>query len=282
MFKTVLVALDRSPSAEEAIGQAAAIARASKAKLDLVLVPQRGEAVDMICKRAWDVDADLIVMTSHCRTGLSRAWSGSVADGVVRHSSTPVLMLRPVESEGRRRAAHHLFKRVLVPLDGSVFARGIIMSAVSLARCSDARVTLLRVIRPIPLVPDETAFLFSYPPPVHDDAATNRLATEATEQLSAIARDLCDHGAGSIDARVIVASDVAQTILEFARIHAIDVIAMSTHGSGASRFLMGSVADKILRDSGLPTLLRRPLGLYANTEPIESPAARQIPALAPA
>ena len=121
MFRKLLIPLDRSPLAEQAIGQAAAIARAAHAAIDVVLVHQPaafagfndapwnddeskyeqkyveavaaelssgagvpvthgvvgGEAVDMICKRAWDVDADLTVMTSHGRTGLSRAWLGS-------------------------------------------------------------------------------------------------------------------------------------------------------------------------------------------------------------
>src|SRR5512132_1853966 len=141
MFKKLLVPLDRSPLAEQAIGQAAAIARASQADIDLALVHQpfpfngfadapwsadawaeeqhylesiaaelssgssvpvtyaalKGEPVEMICQRIRDVHADLVVMTSHGRTGLSRSWLGSIADGVLRHSTVPVLMLRAIE-----------------------------------------------------------------------------------------------------------------------------------------------------------------------------------------
>src|SRR3954470_4384973 len=137
MFTKILVPLDRSALAEQALGRAAAIARASHATIDVVLVHQplpaagwsdlpanadmwgdehtyletvarelssgagipathamlRGNPVEMICMHAKDVRTDLIVMTSHGRTGLSRAWMGSVADGVLRHSSLPVLML---------------------------------------------------------------------------------------------------------------------------------------------------------------------------------------------
>ena len=179
MFKRVLVPLDGSALAEQAIGQAAAIARSAAAEIDLVLVHQpfpfdnvgdakrldalsneehryiesiaaeitsgssvpvthtimRGEATEMICRRVEDVEADLVVMTSHGRTGLSRAWLGSVADSVVRRSTAPVLMLRPIEGKTRRDAAHHLFKRVLIPVDGSAFSTEVFPAATSLAKC---------------------------------------------------------------------------------------------------------------------------------------------------
>jgi nucleotide-binding universal stress UspA family protein len=325
MFKRILIPLDLSPLAEQAIGRAVAIARASKAEIDLVSVHQpmpfggfndapwnpdlkldehkyletvaaevtsgssvpathailKGEAVDMICKRAWDVDADLIVMTSHGRTGLSRVWFGSVADRVLRHSAVPVLMLRPVDGKKRADAARHLFKHVLIPLDGSAFATDILPSAVALAKCSDARVTLLRVIEPIPLLVYGEALPLTYPPLVQDETATNRLVAEATEELAGIARGLREQGIGLVDAEVVVAGHVAQTIVEFARTHDVDAIAMSTHGRGASRFLMGSVADKVLRASGLPLLLHRPLGVRGADQPVES-SDSSVPLLAPA
>ena len=56
---------------------------------------------------------------------------------------------------------------------------------------------------------------------------------------------------------------------------------MSTHGRGASRFLLGSVADKVLRASGLPLLLHRPIAVSKSLEGIESTSAVQSPTLAP-
>src|SRR5665213_519734 len=199
MFKKLLIPLDRSSLAEQAIGQAVAIVRASKAQMDLVLVHQpvpfdgvtdgpwnselwdeeilylesieaevasgssvpvthailRGEPIDMICRRVGDVHADLVVMTSHGRTGLSRAWMGSVADGVLRHSTVPVLMLRPIEGKTQQRAAHHLFKRILVPVDGSSRSTEVFDAATSLAKCSGARISLFRVVQPVPQISGE-------------------------------------------------------------------------------------------------------------------------------
>jgi nucleotide-binding universal stress UspA family protein len=326
MFRKLVVPLDRSPLAEQAVGQAAALARASHAEIDLVLVHQplpfagfndepwnaeqlndeekylkwiaselasgaslttthavvRGEAVDSICRRAWDVDADLIVMTSHGRTGLSRAWLGSVADGVLRHSAIPVLMLRPVETKTDRLVAHHLFKHVLVPLDGSALAGDILSSASALARSSAARLTLLRIVPPVPLLMVDVDMAFAYPPFVEDDDATAHLVEEASQQLDEVSRRLADETGVAVDTHVVVAGHIAQAIIDFASGHAVDVIAMSTHGRGASRFLLGSIADKVLRGSSLPMLVQRPIGVTGVIEAPKTGSATATPALDPA
>jgi nucleotide-binding universal stress UspA family protein len=325
MFKKILVPLDRSSLAEQAVGQAVALARAAHAEIDLVTVHQplllggsgdaswnaeqwdderkylesiveelasgasvspthavvRGHTVDMICKRAWDVDADLIVMTSHGRTGLSRAWLGSVADGVLRHSSLPVLMLRPIETRADRLAAHRLFEHMLVPLDGSTLAVEILSAATALARTCNARTTLLRIVEPVPVVSLDSSVAYSFQPSVHDRAATDALVEEAKRQLDELARWLAVPGSATVDAHVVLADRVAQGIIDYARAHHVDVVAMSTHGRGASRFLLGGVADKVLRASGLPLLLHRPIAVSKSLEGIESTSAVQSPTLAP-
>jgi nucleotide-binding universal stress UspA family protein len=326
MFTKLLVPLDGSPLAEQAIGQAAAIARASQAEIDVVLVHQpltfgafadapwsadqwnddhrylesiveelvsgssvsathavvRGDTVEMICQRAWDIEADLIVMTSHGRTGLSRAWLGSVADGVLRRSSIPVLVLRPVETKTDRRAAHHLFSRVLIPLDGSTLSTDILSPAFSLARCCGANVTLIRVVQPIPVVTLDAGIPYAFPPVAQDSGATDRLVAEAKQQLDQVANHHAGQGGTTVDTHVVVAGHVAQGIIDFARSHETDVIAMSTHGRGSSRFLMGSVADKVLRGSGLPMLLHRPIDVIENAEALDGSALVRTRSLSPA
>jgi nucleotide-binding universal stress UspA family protein len=324
MFRKLLIPLDRSALAEQAIGQAAAIARASQAEIDLVLVHQpmplggfddapwntelgneeraylasvsaevasgssvpvtaavlRGEPVDMICQRIGAMHADVVVMTSHGRTGLSRAWLGSVADGVLRRSAVPVLMLRPIEGKSRRDAAHRLFKRVLVPVDGSALATEVFAAATSLAKCSGARVWLLRVVQPIPLPSTDAAAPYAQmPPALVDETSTKVIAGEAGEQLNEIARRLHDESGVEIEAQVVIEPRVAPAILDFARTHDVDVIAMSTHGRGASRLLLGSVADKVLRGGGLPMLLYRPLDIQVRERAVERSAEVSAAAL---
>jgi nucleotide-binding universal stress UspA family protein len=309
MFKQILVPLDRSALAEQAIGRAAAIARAADAALDVMLVHEplpvagfndvpwhaeqwteeqryldaiakelvsgatiaishnimRGAPAEMICRRAKDIDADLIVMTSHGRTGLNRLWLGSVADSVIRGSGLPVLLLRPIEEKSRRQAAH-LFSKILVPLDESPLVAEALGSAVSLARCSSARLILLRVVQPVPIVPIDAGLPYTYPVTIPDDVATQCLVAEATEQLSQTARRIRVESGIEVESFVVVESSIARSILDFAHGHGVDAIAMSTHGRGASRLLIGSVADKVLRASELPILVHRAVGVPEKRE----------------
>ena len=325
MFTKLLVPLDRSSLAEQAIGPAAAIARACHAGIDLVLVHEpfpfvgysevlrdsdewaaehtyvekmaaeltakasvpttsvvlRGAAAEMICARAKEAGCDLVVMTSHGRTGFSRTWLGSVADAVMRHASIPVLMLRPTEGPATRTAAEQPFKHVLVTLDGSALAADILPAATALAQASGASLTLLRVVPPVPLiVPIDPALPIPNVPLIPDEAATRWLVDETRKELQEIAQRRREECGVAVDAHVVVNQHAAAAIIDFVRAHEIDVVAMSTHGRGASRWLLGSVADKVLRASGVPVLLRRPLAAPGESALVTSSTiAEQLPAL---
>lgn len=324
MFRKLLIPLDRSPLAEQAVGQAVAIAKRSNAGIDLVIVHQPmpidglnddewygrqwkdeleylesiakeievgsnivatlatpdGDAVSEICQRAVEVDADLIVITSHGRTGLSRAWLGSIADGVMRHAKMPVLMLRPIEGKTDGHAAHGVFKHLLITLDGSSLSEEILSPALALARAEGARVTLLRVIQPVPMVLPDAGLMASYSSAIPDTAATQTLVDEAKAQLTVLAKKVSAQDF-EVDAHVMVSSHVANAIIDFSVTHGVDLVAQSTHGRGASRFVMGSVADKVIRGSHLPVLLQRPVGVR-NVERLAADPLRvaESPALA--
>jgi nucleotide-binding universal stress UspA family protein len=306
MFNTILIPLDGSSLAEQALGRGMAIARATGAELELALVHQpfpfdgfpdapwvsqlwdaerdyletvnaeirigglvstrhavlRGEPVDMICRHIHDVHADLVVLTTHARTGLNRAWLGSVADGIVRHSTVPVLVLRPVHGASRKDASRHLFRHMLVPVDGSSSSTEILKAATALAKCSDAKLTLLRVVEPTPIVSMDAGLPETYMPGLMNDSITRRLADEATEQLVEMARVLHEDSGLAVDAHVIVEPHVGQAIIDFAERHGNDLVAMATHGRGISRLLLGSVADKVMRGGTLPMLLIRPVHVH--------------------
>lgn len=324
MFKTLLVPLDGSALAEQALGQAAAIARATGAVVDLVTVHQpratdgygdapldtrswndehryleavatelanggsirvshsmlSGDPEEMIFRRATDIEADLIVITSHGRTGFSRTWFGSVADGVVRRGPAPVLILRPIAGDARRTAAHHLFGHILVPLDGSALAAEILPTAIELARSSRARITLLGVVQPVPSSAFDPVNLIPYSILIHDDSVTKDLAERAINELKALSVKLTAEGAGPVDAAVIVAPSVAHGIVEFARSHDVDLVAISTHGRGTSRYWVGSVADKVLRASRLPILLRRSVSVTTAAHQPSAADAQEADAMA--
>ncbi|HVX39863.1 MAG TPA: universal stress protein [Gemmatimonadaceae bacterium] len=232
----------------------------------------RGDPVERICQRIGDMRADLVVMTSHGRTGIGRMWLGSVADGVLRYATAPVLMLRGREGGVRELSRPLPFGHILVPVDGSAWSAEILDAASQLGLCSGAQITLLRIVPPV-TKPSEAPVPFTYVPTIVDETATNRRAGEARVQLAEEARRLHDASGLAVDWHVGIDAQVANGILGFARDNQVDLIAMSTHGRGMSRYLLGSIADKVLRGSGLPMLLCRPLGARARTQPLEAAVA---------
>jgi nucleotide-binding universal stress UspA family protein len=211
-----------------------------------------GPPASAIATYARDMDIDLIVMTTHGRGGLSRMWLGSVADGVVRRSGVPVLLLRSKEDVETEEAVHP--RHVLIPLDGSDLSTGVIEPATWLGSLWGAHFTLLRVVLPVPLVR----------PPIrrHESAEPTAVVTEhlehARERLEEVAKPLRERGL-NVDVVVIAHPVPAQGILEWASTSTVDLIALATHGRGGwSRLAVGSVADKVLRGANVPVLVFRP------------------------
>jgi nucleotide-binding universal stress UspA family protein len=194
--------------------------------------------------------ADLIVMTTHGAGGLSRAWLGSTADAVIRRARVPVLVIRPPSESPSVPAG--LPRHILVPLDGSELGDWILSDAIALARIAGARVTLLTVLvprraiaRPAPVARVDEA-----------DLARQRAAVEPVLERAATR---CRERGVAVETAVVVAQRVAGGIIEHAIEGAADLIALTTHGRGGLRRLMlGSVADKVLRGSSVPLLVRRP------------------------
>jgi nucleotide-binding universal stress UspA family protein len=325
MFKTILVPLDGSALAEQALGTAAALARASGASLDLVTVLEpmpfagfddapwnnhewaarqkyvestaaelgagasvavtgtivRGPATEKLCERAHAIDADLVVMTSHGRSGMSRAWLGSIADAMIRHSDAPVLVLRPEPQALHPSRVHRTFAHILVPLDGSSLSTDIVAGAIELARTSNARVTLLRVVAPLPLMSTfEPTLPYAYSAIIPDEAATANLVELQRTELARLATRLHDESGLSVDSTVVVSEHTAAAIVDYAKANGVDLIAMATHGRGATRLLLGSVADKVLRSSGIAVLMHHPSGAPAAAPLVDEPSVcAQLPAI---
>ena len=215
---------------------------------------REGNVADVIRRHALNVAADLIVMTTHGRTGVSRAWLGSVADAVVRQDSIPVLMVRP-EARAIGLNEHALYSHVVVPLDGSPAAETALEQAASVGSLAHARYTLVRVVAPV-MVPVH-AYAFAGASVRADDDATAGEMKQAREYLETQATRLAAMGL-RVESKVRLDDHAAPGILTVARDVQADLIAMCTHRHGAARFVLGSVADKVLRAGTLPLLLMHP------------------------
>lgn len=208
-----------------------------------------GEPSAAIAAHAESSGADLIVMSTHGRGGLERAWIGSVADRLVRRVPVPILLVRPShEAPGERTPP--TIQRVLVPLDGSPLAESVLESAGELAQRLDAELVLLRVLES-----DLTADS-PYLPAVatQQEDHLRDVERQAGEYLETVAGRLEAQGVRVAD-RLLRTGSPSRVISSVARDVA-QVTAMATHGRGGlQRFLLGSVSDKVLRSSEQPVLL---------------------------
>lgn len=216
-----------------------------------------GKPAEVIFRRAGEVGADLIVMTTHGRTGLRRAWLGSVANEVLRSSHLPVLMLRVPEDDVERPARVEPYRRVLVPLDGSKVSAAVLPSAALLARCGKGSLVLLRVVHPLPLYV-ASAEMPAYPAAMIDPEITRQLASNAQQELEEVAPAVAEEYDVQVHALTVTAESAADGIIDTADLQGVDAIAMTTSGRGASRLIVGSVTDKVLRRGSYPMLLYRP------------------------
>ena len=215
-----------------------------------------GLPVDAIAEYARSEEIELVVMASHGRGGVSRLWLGSVADGLVRHSPSPILLIRPPEGETTHVVAPTV-SNLLVPMDGSDLSLRILPVVVSFARALDARVTLLRVVPTM-----SGTGVFGLVP-------LSELAAEATARADAELADLAKRmRAQGVAAThfVVQSAAVAATILEYTQGAGANAIAIATHGRGAlGRAALGSVADKVVRGADVPVLVFRPESVRADS-----------------
>ncbi|MEJ2541282.1 MAG: universal stress protein [Gemmatimonadota bacterium] len=211
-----------------------------------------GPVVDSLLHRAEAVDADLLVSATHGRGTISRAWLGSVADGLLRHTDRPLLLVRP--EKGEPAPEDPSIRQVVVPLDGSEFSESILDLAVGFARTFDAEVNLLRVVA----YPVEIASPY-LPHTVQMNQAVVEQAKEAAEEeLDRVAEGLGSEGL-VVNTRVVVDSQAGHAICAESQDLKADLVVMATHGRGGlKRTLLGSTADKVIRSAHVPVLVRRP------------------------
>jgi nucleotide-binding universal stress UspA family protein len=234
--------------------------------LQVGCVVRYGPPSEQILATIQSYHPDFVVMATHARSGFGRWLHGSVADAILCHSPSPVVL---VPSHLTEPAPSIRGARLLVPLDGSPLSEAALPWVASVATETGAEVVLARV------VPVQDSFypeLIQVAPPA-DVARLN----EARAYLSAVAAQLMT-AALPIRTRAEVGADPGTTIARLADEECADMIVMGTHGrSGVVRFVLGSVANGTLRHARVPLLLIRP-SMQAVAPVIRSP----LPSCGPA
>lgn len=209
-----------------------------------------GSPADAIVQYAEENGIDLIIMSSHGRTGSRRWVYGSVAEKVLHHAPCATAIIRA-------HVAVDMFqnRRMLVTLDGSPLAERALEPALALARAVESDVLLLRVVPAREALPESMT-----PGGERAEAAMDAIAAqERADAESYLQRIYSARDNRRLFFDVQTADgDVADTIISYADAHHVDLIVMSSHGrSGIGRWLHGSVAEKVLRGANCATLILR-------------------------
>ena len=150
-----------------------------------------------------------------------------------------------------------MFEKILVCLDGSELAEQILPHVTEEALHFGSKMVLLRVIAPPGIVPTAAAGVPAYTA----EAVTHQMQSEETEAkayLERLAQPLRKKG---LDVECVTWErwPAGEAIVGYADRNKVSLIAIATHGrSGLGRLVFGSVADFVLRASGLPILLIKP------------------------
>lgn len=206
--------------------------------LDEVLAESKadwGNPADEILRAATRDRFDLVAMTTHGRTGLSRDLLGSVTETVLRGSEIPLLAYRPGEKIGD-------WNRIVVALDGSAAAEAALRDATELARVLGASLHLVSVKSPrsrLTIHPEDAFPVPEEDPQPYLDAMADGLAAKG---ILAVAETRT--------------GDTAEELRTVAQKLDAGLLCLGTHGrTGYARKLLGSVAESVLRAAPCPVLL---------------------------
>ncbi|MBM3142030.1 MAG: universal stress protein [Chloroflexi bacterium] len=203
--------------------------------------------IDFACKN----DVSLIVISTHGRTGVSHWPLGSIANKVVQRSHIPVFLVR--SSHLGKAPADKELRKILLTLDGSHFSEAIIPYVEKLAKGMDSEAALLRVIEPAKL-PQLAAYRDRKK---YEKDFMAKLEREAERYLDKKKTALASKGV-KVNS-VLLEGKPVETILQYAEDNSVNLIALTTHGfSGITKWAYGSVASRIIEGSPKPVLLVRP------------------------
>ena len=209
-----------------------------------------GNPAEEIVRVSEDAGCGLIAMSTHGRNLIGRSIMGSVTDRVLHSAKVPVLTITPDRAKMYQEEGTTL-NTVVVPLDGSELAELSLPYAEELATVLSLEVLLVRVART-----DHPAFSYSEFAGRMPDFAS-ALVGEAARYLEAVSVGLRNRGLNV--RRQVLRGAPAPALLDLARETPRNLIAMTTHGrSGLTRWMMGSVAEALVRGSGDPVLVIRP------------------------
>lgn len=207
------------------------------------LVIEDDRAAYGICEAAKKRDTDLIVAGRHGEHGLAERFIGSTTERIARHAPCSVYVCHPA-----RREQPVMIKHIIAATDLSEHAEPAVAAAAALAGKLDAWVTLVHVYDLLPAVE-----LLQEPYDLHPDNSFRAVLGDKLDKV----RDARLEGIPS-DTLVLRNKSTVTALCDLASDKEADLIVLGTHGlTGVTRFLLGSVAERVIRHAPCSVLVVR-------------------------
>ncbi|HET6443092.1 MAG TPA: universal stress protein [candidate division Zixibacteria bacterium] len=202
-----------------------------------------GRAARSIINFAQEKEIDLIVMSSHGRSGVNRWIYGGVADKVLHNAPCAKVIIHP-----QVIVENYSIKRIFVPLDGSSIAEQALEPALALAEAVSAEL-ILHQVTTAPQI-----YVKTLPGWPGFDVVQDAAEQEASSYLQCVQSAMADSPVPS--AFRVTTGPAAEGIIDIADRQKVDLIVMCSLGcSGIERWVFGSVAEKVLRGANCVTLV---------------------------
>ena len=213
--------------------------------------PERDVTGSMIT-HALELGSDLVVLATH-GSGSPRSFLvGSIAEEVLGHGTTPVLLVRPQPTASK---GEFLVRRLLVPLDGTGDSERALPVAEAVALAWGADVILLRVVPTRETLPPHEAAVAVRLPSATEAALEMEQAT-ADDYVSGLCRGLAERGL--VAHGEVLRGDPTGVVLEAVGRDGVDLVVMATHGRhGLEAFWAGSIGHRLSERLTVPLLILR-------------------------
>lgn len=220
----------------------------AEAQIEAEQVLLEGQAAQRICEYAHDNEVDLIVISSHGRSGLSRWNVSSVVHKIVQRAHRSVMIVRAYNAVAQELAGLR-YSRMLVPLDGSKRAECVLSTAVTLARFHDAQLMLGHVVVR-PAMPRQLPLTAADKDLVEQFVARNRAAAiQYMEQLR-------DRLAYPFDLHLLTSHNIALALHGLADEAGVDLVLLGAHGhSGKPKWPYGSITTSFIEYGSMSLLV---------------------------
>jgi nucleotide-binding universal stress UspA family protein len=216
---------------------------------------KEGDVAESLMAHAREMDADLVVLSTHGRSGLRGLLFGSIALRALQRGTTPILLVNPTASG---EAPPFACRKILVPLDGTAAHEPALPVATRLARSWGASLHLVIVVPTAQTLsgPEAATRVFM---PMAKRALLDLAESGGGEYLRNIAGGLMEEGVPTTSQ--VSRGEAAAAVIEATDKVGADLVVMATHAKGAmDGFWSGSLTPKLMQRLGRPLLLVRAEG----------------------